>query len=120
MPTRKKITKIGAATIAAAALLTASPAFAKDVDSKTNGVHAWSYGKNSQVAVKDTVADGWWVYALFQRQKSSTNIQLSNKQGAGKTTYSDNYPNNLITAIRGVVQQDWAPDWYGPTVATGR
>ncbi|MFH8593587.1 hypothetical protein [Streptomyces rimosus] len=110
--TRKTATRVGAAVIAATALLGASPAFAKDVDSYINGAaHAWSHGKNGQVALKDTKGDSHSVYAHMSRVSSPMNmIRLDNTKGSGKTTRSDNKPSNPVAGIQACVDKQWAPD----------
>ncbi|KOT57569.1 MULTISPECIES: hypothetical protein [Streptomyces] len=122
MPTRKTIARVGAAAIAATALLGASPAFAKDADSYINGAsHAWSHGTNVQAAVADTKADSHSVYALMWRIKDSINAtRLSNTRGSGTTAYSDSYANNPVLTVTACVDKQWAPDPCGSPAVTGR
>ncbi|MFE5723422.1 MULTISPECIES: hypothetical protein [Streptomyces] len=85
-----KYGKTLAVSLGAFAILGSSPAMAIDLNSSKDGqVHAYSYGTNTRVAVKDTKQDGNPVYVNYKRENSGSQYTLWNKSGSGTTMTSN-------------------------------
>ncbi|QES55772.1 hypothetical protein DEJ51_17635 [Streptomyces venezuelae] len=95
--------------VGALAVLGSSPAMAIDLSSSKDGqVHAYSYGTNTRVAVKDTKQDGHPVYVNYKRETSGEQYALWNKSGSGTTMTSG--AGGAIYVIQACVSIDGWPD----------
>lgn len=93
----------------------ATPAMAADLNSYSWGTyqqaHAYSYGTNTSVAIKDTRADARTVYTEYYRSVNNDMRTLHNKSGNGTTVYSAS--GSTIWKLRACQSIEWSPDSCG-------
>ncbi len=90
-----------------AAVVAAVPATA-DINSYATGSHAYSFGTQTRVAVKDTAADARHVYTNYYRSGLTASSRLNNVGGVGSTATSA--AGNTVTSLRACTEIDLAPD----------